>query len=118
MCSIVSNSVTPRTVACWAPLSVGFSRQEYWNGLPCLPPGDLPNLGTETSSLASPALVGSCATRELPPPASVLDETKNMKRKKSQCQKHPRANQKAKLKPVLLSIQMAVDQERERKKKP
>ena len=31
------------TVACQAPLSLGFSRQEYWNGLPCPPPGDLPN---------------------------------------------------------------------------
>ena len=29
------------TVACWAPLSMGFSRQEYWSGLPCPPPGDL-----------------------------------------------------------------------------
>ena len=34
-----------RTVACQAPLSIGFSRQEYWSGLPCLPPGDLPNPG-------------------------------------------------------------------------
>ena len=31
------------TVACQAPLSIGFSRQEYWSGLPCPPPGDLPN---------------------------------------------------------------------------
>ena len=34
--------VTPRTVARQAPQSLGFSRQEYWSGLPCLPPGDLP----------------------------------------------------------------------------
>ena len=33
----------PVTVARQAPLSLGFSRQEYWSGLPCLPPGDLPN---------------------------------------------------------------------------
>ena len=33
------------TVACQAPLSMGFSRQEYWSGLPCPPPGDLPNPG-------------------------------------------------------------------------
>ena len=46
------------TVAHQAPLSMGFSRQEDWSGLPCLPPGDLPNPGTEPSSLASPALVG------------------------------------------------------------
>ena len=33
------------TVACQAPLSMGFSREEYWNGLPCPSPGDLPNKG-------------------------------------------------------------------------
>ena len=33
----------PWTVACQAPLSVEFSRQEYWSGLPCSPPGDLLN---------------------------------------------------------------------------
>ena len=37
--------VTPYTVAHWAPLSMGFSRQEFWSGLPCPPPGDLPNPG-------------------------------------------------------------------------
>ena len=36
---------TPWTVAHQAPLSMGFSRQEYWSGLPCPPPGDLPNPG-------------------------------------------------------------------------
>ena len=39
--------MTPWTVACQAPLSMGFSRQEYWSGLPCPPPGDLPNLEIE-----------------------------------------------------------------------
>ena len=38
----VSLFVTPWTVACQAPLSVGFSRQEYWSGLPCPPPGNRP----------------------------------------------------------------------------
>ena len=38
------------TVARQAPLSMGFSRQEYWSGLPCLPPGDLPDPGTEPAS--------------------------------------------------------------------
>ena len=42
----------------WTPLSMGFSRQEYWSGLPCLPPGDLPNPGIEPMSLMSPALAG------------------------------------------------------------
>ena len=46
----------PWTVACQAPLSMGFSRQEYCSGLPCPPPGDLPDPGIEPTSLASPAL--------------------------------------------------------------
>ena len=41
---------TPWTVACQAPLSVGFSRQEYWSGLPFPSPGDLPNPGIEPGS--------------------------------------------------------------------
>ena len=44
--------VTLWTVALQAPLSVGFSSQEYWSGLPCPPPGDLPNPGIKPSSLA------------------------------------------------------------------
>ena len=44
------------TVACQAPLSTGFSRQEYWSGLPCPPPGDLPNPGMEPTFPAAPAL--------------------------------------------------------------
>ena len=40
------------TVVCQAPLSMGFSRPEYWSGLPCPPPGDLPNPGTEPGSPA------------------------------------------------------------------
>ena len=40
----------PWTVAHQAPLSMGFSRQEYWSGLPCPPPGDLPNLEIESRS--------------------------------------------------------------------
>ena len=48
------------TVAHKAPLSMGFSRQEYWSGLPCPPPGDLPDPRIEPASLTSPALaVGS-----------------------------------------------------------
>ena len=45
-----------RTKVHQAPLSMGFSKQEYWSGLPCPPPGDLPNPGIEPESLASPAL--------------------------------------------------------------
>ena len=40
-------------IACQAPLSMGFYRQEYWSGLPCPPPGDLPNAGIELGSPAS-----------------------------------------------------------------
>ena len=40
----------PWTVAGQAPLSMEFLRQEYWNGLPFLPPGDLPNPGIESGS--------------------------------------------------------------------
>ena len=46
------------TVALQAPLSMEYSRQEYWSGLPCPPPGDLPNPGMESTSLMSPALAG------------------------------------------------------------
>ena len=53
---VVSSSVTLWTVARQAPLSRGFSRQEYWSGLPFPPPGDLPNPGIEPVSLMSPAL--------------------------------------------------------------
>ena len=58
---------TPWTVACQAPLSMGFSRQEYWSGLPFLSPDDLPDPRIEP---ASPALAGGFfyhwATREAP----------------------------------------------------
>ena len=54
---------TPWTVACKAPLSMGFPRQGYWSGVPFPSPGDLPNPGTEPSSLA---LVGRFFTAEPP----------------------------------------------------
>ena len=46
------------TVVCQAPLSMGFSRQEYWSGLQFPSPGDLPDPGIEPMSLVSPALAG------------------------------------------------------------
>ena len=49
-------------IAQQASLSVGFSRQEYWTGLPCPPPGDLPDPGIEPASLMSPALAGGFFT--------------------------------------------------------
>ena len=48
----MSDSVPPLTVAHQAPLSMGFSRQGYWNGLPFPSPRDLPNPGTEPMSPA------------------------------------------------------------------
>ena len=56
----------PWTVAPQAPLSVGFSRHEYWTGLPFLPPGDLPNPRMEPESPASSALAGRFFTTEPP----------------------------------------------------
>ena len=50
------------TIALQAPLSMGFSRQEYCSGFPCPPPGDLPNPGIELASLPSPAWAGSFFT--------------------------------------------------------
>ena len=53
---------TPGTVACQAPPSMGFSRQEYWSGLPFPSPGDLPNPGIEPGS---PALQADSLPTEL-----------------------------------------------------
>ena len=61
MCACVLShvSVTPGTVAHQAPLSMGFSRQEYWSGLPCPPPGDPPHPGMDR---VSPALAAGFFT--------------------------------------------------------
>ena len=50
------------TIARQASLSMGFSRQGYWSGLPCPPPGDLPSPGIKPTSLKSPALAGGFFT--------------------------------------------------------
>ena len=50
--------VTPWTIARQASMSMGFSRQEYWSGLPLSSPGHLPSSGIEPVSLSSPALAG------------------------------------------------------------
>ena len=60
-CSVMSDSVTPWTVAHQGPLTTGFSRQEYWSGLPFPSPGDPPDPGIEP---ASPALAGGFSTTE------------------------------------------------------
>ena len=57
--SVMSNSVTPWTVTHQGPLSMEFSRQEYWSGLPIPSPGGLPDSGIE---IRSPALAGGFFT--------------------------------------------------------
>ena len=68
--SCVQHFVTLWIVARQAPLSMGFSRQEYWSGLSCPPPGDLPDPGIEPMSLMSSALksgfFNTSATWEVP----------------------------------------------------
>ena len=53
---------TPWTIAHQAPLSMGFSRQEYWSGLLSPPPRDLPDPGIKPTTLKSPALAGGFFT--------------------------------------------------------
>ena len=52
----MSDSATLCTIACQAPLFIGFSRQKYWSVLSFSPPGNLPEPGTESASPGSPAL--------------------------------------------------------------
>ena len=59
-------------IALQAPLSMDFSRQEYWSGLSFPSPGDLPKAGTEPASLVSPALAGGFFTTE-PAGKPILD---------------------------------------------
>ena len=64
--SCVQLFATLWTVVCQAPLSMGFSRQEYWSGLPFPIPGDLPDPGIEPISLSYPALEGRFLPLTLP----------------------------------------------------
>ena len=66
MLSSVRFFVIPWTVAYQVPLSLGFSRQEYWSGLPSPTPGDLLDLGIEPMSLAFPALASGFFTTAPP----------------------------------------------------
>ena len=67
-------SVTLCTIAHQAPLSMGSSRQEYWSGLPCPPPGGLPDPGIQSASLNSHAL--AVGTLSLAPPGKNEMRTK------------------------------------------
>ena len=83
---LVSNSLeTPWSVACWAPLSMGFSRQEYFSGLPLPSPGDLPDPGIKP---VCPALAGRFLTTESPE-KSVRSHTLHGKKKKTMCSNPP-----------------------------
>jgi len=77
----MSDCVALWTVAHQASLSMAFSRQEYWSGLPYLLPGDLPNPGIETVSLITPTLTG-----EFLPPSSTWEaqQTKMSAKKKKE----------------------------------
>ena len=61
-CQSCPTLCNPWTVAHQAPLSVGFSRQEYWSGLPCPPPRGLPDPGIQPRCLVPPALAGGFFT--------------------------------------------------------
>ena len=72
------HSVTPWTVACQAPPSMGFSRQEYWSGLPFPSPGDLPYPGIKPKS---PTLQADSLLTEPPEkPEWKLNEVKKKKK--------------------------------------
>ena len=76
--SCVRLFVTLWTVACQASLSIGFSRQEYWNGLPCPPPGDLPDPGIKPTSLMSPALAAGFFTTSATWGAPVINQEESI----------------------------------------
>ena len=76
----MSDSATPWTAVHQAPLSMGFSRQEYWSGLQVPPPKDLPDPGIEPNSPVSPALAGWFFTTK--PPEVVYPEYFNLEKKK------------------------------------
>ena len=67
VCLVMNDSfATPWTVACQAPLSMGFPRQEYWSVLPFPSPRDLPDSWLKPTPLVAPAWAGSFFTTEPP----------------------------------------------------
>ena len=89
MCSVAQSW----TVACQAPQSVEFARQEYWSKLPFPPLGDLPNPGTEPSSPVSPALAGGFFIT-VPPgkPKAITLQLKKKKDRPGQTMVYPAQN--------------------------
>ena len=74
--------MTPWTVAHQVPLSVRFSRHEYWSGLPFPSPRDFPDPGIEPMSLESPALAGGFFTTSATWEAQRVDSTEGKKKEK------------------------------------
>ena len=70
--SCVHLFATSWTVACQAPLSTGFPRQEYWSGLPFPSPGDLPDPGIELAFSVAPALASRLPPGNIPSPLELL----------------------------------------------
>ena len=83
----MSDFATPWTVAYQAPLSMEFSRQVYWSGLPFPPAGDLPDPGIEPIPLASPALSGGFFTTE--PPGSLFCQSASLSQTTNEKQIEP-----------------------------
>ena len=77
--SCVQHFSTPWTGAHQAPLFMGFSRQDYWSGLPCPPPGGLPSPGIEPVSSESPALQTDSLPPPGKPPTEVAESNKSLK---------------------------------------
>ena len=76
---------TPWTIACQAPLSMGFSRQEYWSGLPFLTPGVLPNPETEHCLLHCRKILYHLSYQESPQcPSCNLNHLTGKKKRKKQ----------------------------------
>ena len=84
---LVARHLTPWTIAHQAPLSMGFSRQEYWNGLPSPPPGDLPDPGISHGS----STAGRFFTAE-PPGKPILSYTRTQKATSVYCSFSTRPN--------------------------
>ena len=82
--SFVSDSATLWIVAIQAPLSMRFSRQEYWCGLPCLPLRDFPDLGIELASPMSPALAHEFFTISTTWEAQINDQLINNEKNKNE----------------------------------
>ena len=89
----------PVDVARQAPLSMGFSRQEYWTGMPCPPPGDLPDPGIEPWFLA---LKADSLPFELPRQLKVISYLRNFRKELSNQGGHNTENNKRKLRERLI----------------